>query len=959
MSAPEDIWKVQVTGETLTNQAEVRAALSVLIDPDASHEIRTLPSKFSRTIHGDRPGEAVATVEGLGKEKGIYVTLNPVPRDFTGAAKMQNITKRRRLLIDIDPTRHVSDSEKGTTSSSEAEKDAAGVLAMTIMDHLSGLGFPKPVMIDSGNGWHLVYMIDMLNDVHAAKTVKAFLEVLAKQFDNEDATVDVGVANANRITKLPGTWVRKGLSTPERPHRMSRLVSVPAAYTDVPTDLIEAVAGTIRSDEEPPRDHRGRFAMTVPREHDTALENYVRSAVTLECDRVAYAQHGTRNNALNTAAFCLGQLVHFNVASRRDIEQILTAVAVGAGLTEKETEATIKSGLDAGEKEPRDRTEASDAKSVRLDDKAPDRDLKKNVDGSKVYGETAEKHHKSADPEGLNVLKILNVPGVVIIPEDEWEPPVLEKAHGVEPFPLHVFPDALANLCRVGSQAFRCPVDYLAVSAVGLLGGVIGRSVALKMTPTWEVTPNLFVAVVGGPGSKKSPALKFMAGPLYRIDRELRDIYKEAKEAWKRLGDDEADEPVMGHLTLDDTTREAFSKILNDNPRGLVLVKDELTAWVADLNAYRGGKGSDKQFWMSLNTGTLIKVTRKGSPEPLVIVHPCGAVVGCLTPSTLPQVKESGADDGWIDRMLFTFPPPSEWPAEWVRSEIPTELTDDWSAAVDRLWSRQMVREGESKHPRPYFIHFGKGAEAAWAEFFRHHQQEQKSDDFPGSLAGPWSKYEGYTLRLAVILSQLRQAYDPTDDGPPSDVTGVDVKHAVALITYFKSQFRRVRDELAGSTGVLTPDAESVLSWLKDDGRESFTSTELRRKFRKFDDRDRAGAIASLAACKVIRSAILPRSDGLPQGRKAIGYEVNPWVHSADGPRPKTPEPELKPDQSELSGRALQYLVAYLVQGAAPKAEVIEKALRHDIPEADLIPASLKLNVITFMKDGVEMWEMT
>lgn len=845
-----NIWGVKVDARShAINADEVRRALALLVDPDACHELRGLPSGRSRLVRGNNLDAAVRAVEELSDDKGVYITLNPV-RDDLGdkAASDKDVAKRRHLLIDIDRSaRAKALAGSPDTNASETEKEAAKRVADQILDDLTALGWPRPVMLDSGNGWHLVYAIDLPNDAATKKLIRRCLQAIKAAYDDDDVEIDAAVYNASRISKLPGTWARKGPHSDDRPHRMALMVSVPTAYAAVPTEHLGHLAA-LADDPEPAPAPSTPWILPVY-QASQSREGYAREALRRECVEMAACPAGNRNHRLNLAAFRIGQLLHLGLG-RDEAERTLLSAAHAAGLGQLESVRTVKSGLKGGESHPRFPQNYPDSSS-------------QGTDGAIVP-----------------IIPFIPPPSISEEPEP-WEPPVIEQAHAVDPFPIHILPESLVDLCRSGAEAIGCPVDYLATAAIGLAGGVIGRTVALKMTTTWEVTPNLFVAIVGPPGSKKSPALKLMAGPLYAIDRRLRDQYKQDKQRYKELTDkDKAEEPTLYHLTLDDTTREAFGKILNDNPRGLVLIKDELTAWVADLNAYRGGKGSDRQFWMSLNTGALVKVTRKGSPEPLVIVHPCGGVVGCLTPSTLPQVRDSPHDDGWFDRILFTFPDAVERPTDWLRREVPRDLIDDWSRAVDRLWARTMVRDDEARHPRPYWIHLTDAAERQWAEFYAAHHREQREHDFPRGLIGPWSKFEGFTLRLAVILSQLHQAYDLDVELRPNDVDGIHMRGAALLIAYFKSHFRRVRVELGGAFAVLDDDALAVLDWLRDSQIEAFTKHDLTRKFRSFDESDRRNALNALVACKAVRFAGKARAGDRP-GRARECYEVNPAIHEA------------------------------------------------------------------------------
>ena len=90
------------------------------------------------------------------------------------------------------------------------------------------MGWPAPVLADSGNGAHLLYRIDLPNDDESRDLVKHCLEVLASVFNDAVAQVDIANFNAARIWKLYGTMSRKGDSTADRPHRRAAIIEAPA-----------------------------------------------------------------------------------------------------------------------------------------------------------------------------------------------------------------------------------------------------------------------------------------------------------------------------------------------------------------------------------------------------------------------------------------------------------------------------------------------------------------------------------------------------------------------------------------------------------------------------------------------------------------------------------------------------------------------------------------------------------
>ncbi|MFC4588619.1 bifunctional DNA primase/polymerase [Sphaerisporangium corydalis] len=81
---------------------------------------------------------------------------------------------------------------------------------------------------------------------------------------------------------------------------------------------------------------------------------YALGALRGEIDQVLTAQPGTRNDTLNAAAFALGLLTGGGLLPRHLAETTLQIAAEIIGLTAGEAFATIRSGLDSGQRQPRD-----------------------------------------------------------------------------------------------------------------------------------------------------------------------------------------------------------------------------------------------------------------------------------------------------------------------------------------------------------------------------------------------------------------------------------------------------------------------------------------------------------------------------------------------------------------------------------------------------------------------------
>jgi putative DNA primase/helicase len=76
----------------------------------------------------------------------------------------------------------------------------------------------------------------------------------------------------------------------------------------------------------------------------------------------------------------------------------------------------------------------------------------------------------------------------------------------------------------------------------------------------------------------------------------------ESKQAEKdgEPADRPPDTPDMARTLVGDTTVEALADIMDKNPRGVLINRDELAGWVRGLDQYKGGKGNDRQFYLSL-----------------------------------------------------------------------------------------------------------------------------------------------------------------------------------------------------------------------------------------------------------------------------------------------------------------------------------------------------------------------
>jgi hypothetical protein len=239
------------------SSAELARTVETLYSPGDVVELRTL--KDGATFSGyfddhQKLVKAAAKYDERGHD--IYITLNRLPEEIAyrrynrvdrmkgrdASTSDKDVERRTYLFIDADCER------VSGISSTEEEKRKSREKAREIRDHLRGQGWPDPIVCDSGNGYHLLYRIDLPADPDSLEQIADVLEALDFKFSDEAVKVDTTTKNTARITKFYGTVAKKGDDLPQRPHRPSKILKVPDTLALVSREQLEEVA-TMKPEE--------------------------------------------------------------------------------------------------------------------------------------------------------------------------------------------------------------------------------------------------------------------------------------------------------------------------------------------------------------------------------------------------------------------------------------------------------------------------------------------------------------------------------------------------------------------------------------------------------------------------------------------------------------------------------------------------------------------------------------
>lgn len=417
-----------------------------------------------------------------------------------------------------------------------------------------------------------------------------------------------------------------------------------------------------------------------------------------------------------------------------------------------------------------------------------------------------------------------------------------------EPFPLDALPEPVRTYVTQGAASIGCDVSFLAVPMLAGLASAIGNTRRIALKRSWTEPAIIWAAIVGESGTAKSPALEMALRPIRsRQHKAMREHARAIKEweteharweadlaTWKKTTakSDKLDpppeplQPTCERTWIDDTTIEALVSRLQENPRGLLMVRDELAGWF-NFDRYAGGKGGgDAAKWLEVFGGRALIVDRKTSGTEYV-PSASVSIAGGIQPETLRRaLGKEHRDSGLAARLLFASPP--RRPKRWTEDDVSEDIELALSAVFEQLYSLK-ADINDSGDLVPRLLHLTLSAKRVWVSFVNEHGAEQA--DRVGEEAAAWSKLEGYAARFALVIHLTRVA---AGDGTIKDHDTIDeasVGAGVNLVRWFAHEAERVYALLAGEDQ--DREQAQLLEWVDGRGGE-ITPAQVARGVRRF-----------------------------------------------------------------------------------------------------------------------------
>lgn len=400
---------------------------------------------------------------------------------------------------------------------------------------------------------------------------------------------------------------------------------------------------------------------------------------------------------------------------------------------------------------------------------------------------------------------------------EHWPTPTSlpEGLPPVDPFDDELLPPLMRQYVADIAERIQCPPDFPAVALMTVISSVVGRRCGIrpKRLDDWTVVPNLWGMVIGKPGIMKTPPLQEVMRPLQELqaqaiqqfDSEVAryvagsvlaeeaqrvnkgrirkllqdDKHAEALERAEQMIGAGAREPTCRRYIINDATVEKLGEILNQNPSGLLLFRDELTAFFRTLD--RQGHEADRAFYLECWNGDGSHTYDRIGRGTLHIQGACLAILGGIQPGPLTDLVRGlrgSSDDGLLQRFQLAVWPDVE--RAWKNVD---RLPDQQARGLIHALMQQL--DGMSIDPKGIpVLRFDEPAQLLFDTWRERLEARLRDDGEHPAIETQLAKYRSLVPSLALLL-HLAEHFN----GP---VQLIALERAIAWTEYLESHARRI-----------------------------------------------------------------------------------------------------------------------------------------------------------------------
>ena len=396
-------------------------------------------------------------------------------------------------------------------------------------------------------------------------------------------------------------------------------------------------------------------------------------------------------------------------------------------------------------------------------------------------------------------------------------------------FPLEIFPKAIRDIIEALEEYENYNVDFTSASFLTVFAAAMGNTWSVRFMTGWVSRPIIYMVLVGSPSCGKTPPLQQAVAPLLKLDGEYDMIYCKEMETyrrWERMSAKQREKHSLPeemkmpqrkcHVVVDSTV-EALIGALRDNPRGVLIYKDEIDSLLSNFNRYNG---SDEGYFLSLFSGTPFKYSRKSNNEHIFLANPYCSIIGTTQPGRLgEQFGGKRMMNGFSSRFLKVYPEIDKMPS-WNDTAMPDSVLEEWERIIRKVVAAtpSTDQEGKATSIELLFSQEAKLRVIQWKDEVNNKAYAETDSDAVRALCG---KLETYLVRFCLVIQIMHcicgeSGMDKIEPGT--------AELAIRLTEYFRNMESRIAPEI--ETGILDNRFTELLGNLRD----SFTTAEAVRE---------------------------------------------------------------------------------------------------------------------------------
>jgi len=426
-------------------------------------------------------------------------------------------------------------------------------------------------------------------------------------------------------------------------------------------------------------------------------------------------------------------------------------------------------------------------------------------------------------------------------------PPLLPV---VAEMPAKIIPAPFRDYISDIGERMQVAMEIPAAAIIVALSSVVGRSIGIypKRYDSWIVIPNLWGFAAARSGMLKSPAIEEATKPLGILAHNARRKYENGitehdvddeiscarikavkakisqaakngeEEELKKLKDNlltlqrqaRNEKPFERRYRVNDATTEKLLELLVDNPRGLLVYRDELSGWLRSLD--KVGRETDRAFYLESWNGYGAFTTDRIGRGTVHVDGLCLSIFGGIQPAKLAAyvsdaLDSTANDDGMIQRFQIGVYP--ENLKVWnLLDRAPDKAARDRAVRVFEIldgFDPAALGISLSYSDIPV-LHFDDDAQELFNEWLTNHQRRLLQGEGSPAYESHLAKYRSMMPSLALLFHLINWADSQTRTAP-LDIPAVSLeaaKLAASWTDYLELHAKKIY------SGALNPELQAA-----------------------------------------------------------------------------------------------------------------------------------------------------